>query len=488
MNLLLVHEQPEVREILRFGIETRFTIKIYEAANAEEAQKLLEQFRANKSAIEILKKAGSGGEAVKMLIDKTDFDLLLCEFGPSSAQLLEFLKSNSLPTLFVLWNLGKSNIQKGLESRIHRVLSGKDILPDVIKLLDDLHADDRFKENPKREATLDDLYCPIKTPLLIRVSPLKSDIYIRLSEKKYVRLFPEGGTFDVNDLKKYYKEKKVEYLYLHRDECNEFLDKFKTDLNDLIASETVDIEEANQAIQGAHETMQNLLARTGFTEDVQEIARQSVKLAMKVMGESPELITILNRLKENREKYITTHSMLLAHVACAMSASMSWNSSATYEKLTMAALMHAVTMKSQAIAEVDSLDELEAKKSAFMEEDLKSYRTHPIDASMLVRKMNKIPADVDAIIAQHHEKADGAGFPRGVTHSHIGHLSCLFIIAHDMTRFLLAKEESLGKGSKLDMGEFLAERKGVYAKGNFRKIFEVLEREFAAQEAAAKTS
>ena len=41
MNLLLVHEQPEVREILRFGIETRFTIKIFEAGGGDEAQALL---------------------------------------------------------------------------------------------------------------------------------------------------------------------------------------------------------------------------------------------------------------------------------------------------------------------------------------------------------------------------------------------------------------------------------------------------------------
>jgi response regulator RpfG family c-di-GMP phosphodiesterase len=171
--------------------------------------------------------------------------------------------------------------------------------------------------------------------------------------------------------------------------------------------------------------------------------------------------------------------MLLAHVACAMSASMSWNSSATYEKLTMAALMHDVTMKSQTIAELDSIAELEARKSEFTEEDQKAFRAHPIESSMLVRTMNKIPADVDAIIAQHHEKAAGGGFPRGVTHTHIGHLSCLFIIAHDMTRFLLDKDEVAKKQTRLEMGDFLEARRGDYGKGNFRKIFEVLEREFA---------
>src|SRR3990167_1012359 len=305
MNLLLVHEQPEVREILRFGIETRFTIKIFEAGGGDEAQALLEQFRANRSALEILQKAGSSHDAARMLADKTQFDLIICQFGPAASRLLDFVKTNQIEAPFVLWNTGKTPVNKGLESKIHKVISGKEVLPDIVTILDELNARNRFDESAeKKEPALDDLYCPIKTPLLIRVCPLKSDIYIRLSEKKFVKLFPEGATFDVSDLKKYYKEKKVEYMYLHRDECAEFLSKFKSDLDDLINSEEVDIEEASRAVEDAHETMQHLLARTGFTDDVQEIARQSVKLTLKVMGESPELITILNRLKENREKYI----------------------------------------------------------------------------------------------------------------------------------------------------------------------------------------
>ena len=189
---------------------------------------------------------------------------------------------------------------------------------------------------------------------------------------------------------------------------------------------------------------------------------------------------LLAVLKENREKYITMHSMLLAHVSCAMSASMAWNSSSTYEKLTMASLMHDMTLKNQNLAEIDTIAELEKRQGEFTEEDVRTFRSHPIEASMLVRKMSKIPADVDAIIAQHHERADGTGFPRGVTHSHIGHLSCLFIIAHDMTRYLLADHKK--NASRIDMAEFVEARKGVFSKGNFRKIFEILEKEVAKAE------
>lgn len=472
MNLLLVHGQAEVREILRFGIEARYTIRIVEAANPEEAVELITQYQANNSAFEILQKAKSSEQALEALRECREFNLIVGELGPNVAKITTCLKDLGLPTPFVLWNSTTGKFQKGLEDRIHSVLTGKDILPDILRILDDLQAKNRFEAvEGARATTLDDIYCPIATPLLIRVSPLKSDIYIRLSEKKYVRLFPEGETFDLDDLKRYYKEKQVEHLYLHRDEVGEFLAKFRNDLEEIMQEEPIDIPKASKAVEEAHETMQEMLRRTGFENDVQDIAKQSVKLTMKVMSESPELSTILNRLKEGKEKYITSHSMLLAHVACAISASMTWNSSATYEKLTMAALLHDVTIRSQEIAAIETLEELESRKKEFSEEDIRSYKNHTIEASMMVRKMNKIPADVDAIIVQHHERADGTGFPRGLSHTHIGHLTCLFIIAHDMTRELLRRD----KGFSLD--EFIGERKNAYTKGNFRKIFEVLVKE-----------
>lgn len=482
MNLLLVHEQAPVREILRFGIEANYSVKIFEGKGAAEALALLEQFRANKSALEILKKAGSSNEAMKLLQDKTNFDLIVCQQSPQVPKLLDFLKTHNLATPLVLWETNKSAAPpKSVDSRILKTVVGRDVLPEISTILDELRAGDRSQQG-EGDVPLDKVYCPIKTTLLIRVSPLKSDIYIRLSEKKYVKLFPEGSVFDVNDLKKYYNEKRVEFLYLHRDGCAEFVAKFRSDLDDLLNSGEVDVRQADRAVAEAHQTVQDILERTGFTEEVQEIARQSVKLALKVMGETPELMAILARLRENKEKYIMSHSMMLGHVACAISASMAWNSSGTYEKLSMAAFMHDMTLKNQNIAEVQTLKELESRKGEFTEEDIKAYKNHPMEAAGLVRKMNKIPPDVDAIITQHHERMDGSGFPRGLTHSHISHLSCLFIIAHDLTQFLMGNKKKEVLAS--DMAEFVRLRKDVYTKGNFRKTFEALEKEM--QKAASR--
>jgi hypothetical protein len=59
-------------------------------------------------------------------------------------------------------------------------------------------------------------YCRIKTQLLVDVSPLNADIYARLSETKFLKIFRESDVFDSADLEKYALQKKIEYMYLLR--------------------------------------------------------------------------------------------------------------------------------------------------------------------------------------------------------------------------------------------------------------------------------
>jgi hypothetical protein len=65
------------------------------------------------------------------------------------------------------------------------------------------------------------LYCRIATALLLRYSPLKTDIYIRLSKDKYVKLFMKGDVFDKNDLEHYLTQKKISYLYILKENVSE---------------------------------------------------------------------------------------------------------------------------------------------------------------------------------------------------------------------------------------------------------------------------
>lgn len=466
MNVLLVDSSSETRDMLRFGLQTEFFLDIQDVATCEDAITRLDQFKANRTALDILKQANAEVSARVALEGKTQFDVIFCSFGSDLAKLTTWLKENQDRATVIVWNQTSVNLKTEPE-RVYAVLHAQDVLPELKEAIRRLIQDRGIVLTPKRENTLDEMYCPIRTPLLIKVSPLKSNIFLRLSEKKYLKVFPEGETFDRDDLQKYYEEKGVEFLYLKKDETSEFLDKFQSDLNALMDKPEISVTEASEAAEEAHETVQQMLHRTGFTEEVKEVARTAVMVTVKSMGDQPELMQILETLQRDRDKYITSHSILTAHLACAISAGMTWNSSATYEKLTLAAFMHDVTLTNQKLAEVESLQELKQREHEFSEDDIKLFRNHPMDASNLVRSMNRIPADVDVVVNQHHERSDGSGFPRGLVHTHIGHLSCVFIIGHELAKFMLRNP-----GKKEPLTAFVDLHKDRFSKGNFRKVLQ----------------
>jgi putative nucleotidyltransferase with HDIG domain len=171
-------------------------------------------------------------------------------------------------------------------------------------------------------------------------------------------------------------------------------------------------------------------------------------------------------LDRDKAKYISSHSIMVAHISGTLAAGMTWSSDLTFEKLTYAALLHDVTIKSQALAAVENLKELEDRRKEFSDAEYKTYTTHAHDAAELAASFPEIPPDVSLIIREHHERPDGTGFPRKLTSSRISPLSTVFIIAHDVVNAYF-------KGIT-DMNEIIAKFPEETRTGNFRKVIDTL--------------
>ena len=315
--------------------------------------------------------------------------------------------------------------------------------------------------------------CRIRTNLLLDVAPLKGDIYVRLSDDKYVKLFKKGDVFDQQDLEKYTLKKGIEYLYILRSECAEFAEKY----TQLIESYIAEKQMAKSLSKTAHhnravlETIHQLNHQIGFTPEVQKLTKAQVRLTVDAMQHSQDLSQILKLLQDKKDQYISTHSTICAFVACAIASQLEWGSEMTFQKLTLAAFLHDIPIENQLLAAVSSSSELERVKGRFTDDEVRIYQTHPNLAADMARQMSEIPSNVDIILAQHHERPDGSGFPRGLVSNYIAPLSAVFIVAHDLTDFVL----SSGSEGDLNIGSFLEQMSSSYSVGQFKKIITALE-------------
>ncbi len=440
MNILLFHPQPDQREILSFCLESQIGQNITQAQTYQEV--------------------------IDVFLEEGAIDLLIAAPLPGTDKLFRFLLSTSARVPIILIS---EDTTIGTVSFPDLILLGQLSMKEVpTKLLSLIKENFSHVLSASSNSGASEEYCRISTQLLPRVVPLKSDVYIRLSNVKYIKLFGKGAQFTKEDCEKYLFSRKVEYFYLKNAESKEFVNKFLVDLKQMSEAITPESASSWSTISESQEMVTELINRIGFTKEVQEIAKLNVDMTLKAIGESAKIAKVLDLSKLKVKNYLSSHSVLLAHVACSIAGYMSWPSQSTFQKLSMAALFHDLVLQNVELAKISTKKELESYKTRLSTESYTAVKNHPARCSELLKEMSEIPSDVDVIILQHHERPDGNGFPRGIRASQIAPLAAVMIIGHDMIDAIEQEAE------KFNLKDFLKKMESSYNAGPFRKIWQAL--------------
>lgn len=443
---MVLLDPPELRDLILFNLEAKLKVEIVEA--------------------------GSEAEAIGLFLTAKDWDLVIFDGDMEWPDFTDFLREKKVAVSLV------SLLLK--EKRPIGNFAGMNIL-DMIpkpKLLERLPIvlHQYMKEHPDRAKTtleqgpLDLLHCRIPTRLLLKVGALRSDIYIRLSGSKYLKLFLKGDIFDSKDLEKYLVSKKVKFLYLLNNETAEFISKLEKELILSLTSKSNSVKEMTAVAQAAVDTVHELSNRIGFTPEVKALVKTTTKLVATLTARSPKFSSLFALLEKNKDQYISAHSIGVAQISCSIASAMGWSSEATFQKLTMAAMLHDITLSNQALATVQTLKELNERKNEFTEAEYLGFQSHPSQAASIAQEFTEIPPDVDLIISQHHEAPDESGFPRKLPALRISPLASLFIVAHDIVDIALKNE------APFSLKEVTVQLKKKYSAGHFKRVIAALEK------------
>jgi len=440
---MVLLEQAEVRDLIVFSLETKLKVEIIEPA--------------------------SEAEAIGLIFIGTDLDLVVIDGNKKWENFIKVAKEKNKDLAFICILTPEKQQLCNLEG-----LKVLDVIPKV-KLLECLPIILReyfFEKDGIDPSQLrsNPLYCRIPTALLLRYSPLRADIYVRLSEDKFVKLFLKGDVFDKDDLEKYLGKKKIRFLHILNDQVDEFSKKLERDLLVVLNAESASPQELQKAAVSGLDVIRELREKLGFTPSVQVLILTTCKVMAKCASMHLKLKDLFTNLAKNSDQYIAVHSTVLAQISCSIASVMKWNSDSTYQKLTMASILHDITLTNPIIAEVRTVDELSMRRKEFSEADIQKYLVHPNEASDLTLLITEMLPDVDTIIAQHHELPDGTGFPRKLAGMRISPLAAVFIVAHDLV------SEVIATGGMVNIANMLDKYRDKYSTGNFKKILIALEK------------
>lgn len=310
-------------------------------------------------------------------------------------------------------------------------------------------------------------YCQVRLmTLLILGKEIKYDIHLQKPDGSYELALKKGDVFDPNN-KVHFELRKEKSLFMKYEDFADFMKIFTLELQKFSEAEKVfDLGASVELTAGVHEMVSQALPEMGFTPELQQATKASIDLAVNTIKQDSRLADLLASLTKTKSEYLSWHSVALCYVACRISNLMTWDSANTHYKLSLAAFLHDITVSNQALARVNTLDEL--KKADVDAEEKEKYKDHPLVAAAYAQEMKDFPADVEQIVAQHHELPNGKGFPLGITHTKISPLASVFIIAHELT------DELYDRKAQFNLKEMVERLERSYNQGYFRKVVTAL--------------
>lgn len=286
-----------------------------------------------------------------------------------------------------------------------------------------------------------------------------SDLYLKLSDKSFVKLKHKGDELTSDEISKLI-EKGVKDIYLDHADMTRFLTYLEKSLSG--ESEFEFVLENLEAFEAIAKAMK-------WSPEVIIQSQRIVADAVRNLSRHKEIIKVLKERARKGSRY-NEHISLLAYILASSSSTMAWLPEGAQLKLVYAALLHDAAIENEFYEAIDEWNKMSVRVAGHSLESLK-YKMHPYEASKFAQSLDVISSDVEQIILQHHESPDGRGFPRGIDYARIHPLAAMFIIAEDLVSFL-----SSGQKLETSIVDFITWGRERYRKGQFKRIFDEMEK------------
>ncbi|MBK7893145.1 MAG: HD domain-containing protein [Bdellovibrionales bacterium] len=244
------------------------------------------------------------------------------------------------------------------------------------------------------------------------------NLYIQLPDSRFLALFRTGNPIDKQRLQKY-AAKGVTTLWSSEQE-----------LADAISAEL-----GNVGAGGADPRMEVLtklsvavfdqLARLGISEESFNHAKAVGKVVRSVLEKDPKLSDAFLKFQTMQPDQVR-HSLMVSALATVLANGMEWIKPSTIENIGLGALLHDIG-KLTLPAEILNTD-----PGLLSQTDRKILEGHCEAGRSILSGLKTIPEEVYMIVAHHHERADGSGYPQGLKDIYIHPLARVVSIANEI--------------------------------------------------------
>lgn len=264
-------------------------------------------------------------------------------------------------------------------------------------------------------------YCQIPIDHFLSSTRLVSDLYIKLSEKKYVKVAAEGEDMPIERLRTY-RTKKVEFLHVRREDFGKYVN-FTLKLTKIATkSDKLSASQKAQLFCHTSEVLHNTICISGMDKSTLGFAKQVVDDVVKTVAEDRQILGLLSESAQ-RGDGLYGHALTISVLASLIAKEHGWTSPGSLFKCAVGGLFHDVG-KRELPAEL-----ITKARLMLTAQEIALLETHPTRSRDILMQIPSLPDEIAIIAYHHHETPHGTGFPQRLTGDHIHPVAKLIGVA-----------------------------------------------------------
>lgn len=288
------------------------------------------------------------------------------------------------------------------------------------------------------------------------------DIYVKLSDEKYV-LIIKAGEQATKERVHEYQNKKLYYLYILESDYPSF-SKHTITIAGIALKGDYAKKQKTKFVSQAATTLFNEFEHMGLSPINFRQAQEVTKSSLTLVESHKDILDLLESLQGCSDEVIR-HAMGVSILSVLIGAAMGWQNAATMEKLSVGGMLIDIGLK------VLPPELVKTPLAKMTMEELSLYETHPYRGMDMATQLGIIPDDVVSIIYEHEENAIAQGYPRRIRGVKMHPLSRVVSLANSFMRLVIP---SVNTPNPKTPDEALDYMENVMGQPHNREAFEAL--------------
>lgn len=247
-------------------------------------------------------------------------------------------------------------------------------------------------------------FIPVPIGEFLSGSKVPVDLYVRLSEEKFVLVVKAGSETQLDRLRKY-SEKDLHHFYVPKDQYAAYVDQNLNIAGILVETPKLSSSQKTSLLAKSTNAVFQEIETLGVSPQAFSHVRQVSDSMVRLVDAKPDFNSLLSSLN-SLPGDLVKHSVAVSILSAMLGQEMGWEKKGTLEKLALGGLLHDIGKKE---LPPDILTKTRAQMSF---EEVVLYESHPYRGMQLLQSIPTVPEDILAIAYEHHEIGNGQGFPR----------------------------------------------------------------------------